>query len=52
VKGAGHSVPVLLLSQLERGLANPSFRMAQTIARALDLPLGMLFHAHSTIVLN
>ncbi|MDE2571867.1 MAG: helix-turn-helix domain-containing protein [bacterium] len=34
-----------LISQLERGLANPSFRTLQKLAAALDLSLSTLFQA-------
>lgn len=33
-----------LVSQLERGLANPSFTTLIQVAHALDIPVGRLFH--------
>ena len=50
---AGLSHP--FLSQLERGLARPSVGSAERIARALDVPVGVLWSApsrsgHTTVV--
>jgi transcriptional regulator with XRE-family HTH domain len=43
--GAKANVSSSLISQIERGLGNPSFRTLMKLAQALDLPMPALFGA-------